>query len=120
MKVDGPIQYDVAIDCMVADKKVPDSEVSGKARFFIFPDLNRGNNTYKQCSVHREQWEFMLLWNILLRYHRLLFLILLFTRAFLNTSIFIGFPMLSIRNIRSDVMVSMVHLIDMLHSRGMY
>ena len=30
-----------------AKKKMPDSEVAGRATVFIFPDLNTGNNTYK-------------------------------------------------------------------------
>lgn len=48
MKVEGPIQYDAAIDPVVAAVKVKtDSEVAGKATVFIFPDLNTGNNTYK-------------------------------------------------------------------------
>jgi phosphate acetyltransferase len=47
LKLDGPIQYDAAIDATVASKKMPDSEVAGKATVFIFPDLNTGNNTYK-------------------------------------------------------------------------
>ncbi len=47
LKIDGPIQYDAAIDATVARKKMPDSEVAGKATVFIFPDLNTGNNTYK-------------------------------------------------------------------------
>ena len=47
LKLDGPIQYDAAIDATVAYKKMPDSEVAGKATVFIFPDLNTGNNTYK-------------------------------------------------------------------------
>ena len=47
LKIDGPIQYDAAIDASVAGKKMPDSEVAGKATVFIFPDLNTGNNTYK-------------------------------------------------------------------------
>lgn len=45
--VEGPIQYDAAIDPTVAKTKLPDSEVAGKASVFIFPDLNTGNNTYK-------------------------------------------------------------------------
>jgi phosphate acetyltransferase len=45
--IDGPIQYDAAIDATVAGKKMPDSEVAGKAPVFIFPDLNTGNTTYK-------------------------------------------------------------------------
>ena len=47
LKIDGPIQYDAAIDATVAGKKMPDSPVAGKATVFIFPDLNTGNNTYK-------------------------------------------------------------------------
>jgi phosphate acetyltransferase len=47
LKIDGPIQYDAAIDLAVAHEKMPDSEVAGRASVFIFPDLNTGNNTYK-------------------------------------------------------------------------
>jgi len=47
MLVEGPIQYDAAIDPKVAKKKLPNSQVAGKANVFIFPDLNTGNNTYK-------------------------------------------------------------------------
>jgi len=45
--VDGPIQYDAAIDPTVAKQKLPNSKVAGCATVFIFPDLNTGNNTYK-------------------------------------------------------------------------
>lgn len=45
--VEGPIQYDAAVEQSVADKKLPDSLVAGKATVFVFPDLNTGNNTYK-------------------------------------------------------------------------
>lgn len=45
--VEGPIQYDAAIDPVVAAKKLPQSKVAGQATVFIFPDLNTGNNTYK-------------------------------------------------------------------------
>jgi phosphate acetyltransferase len=45
--VEGPIQYDAAIDAAVARTKLPDSQVAGRATVFIFPDLNTGNNTYK-------------------------------------------------------------------------
>lgn len=45
--VEGPIQYDAAVEQSVADQKLPDSLVAGKATVFIFPDLNTGNNTYK-------------------------------------------------------------------------
>ena len=47
LKIEGPIQYDAAIDATVAQQKMPGSEVAGKATVFIFPDLNTGNNTYK-------------------------------------------------------------------------
>ncbi|WP_238889841.1 phosphate acetyltransferase [Mycobacterium sp. IDR2000157661] len=45
--VDGPIQYDAAVEPSVARTKMPDSEVAGRATVLIFPDLNTGNNTYK-------------------------------------------------------------------------
>ena len=47
LKVDGPIQFDAAIDPTVGLKKMPGSEVAGQATVFVFPDLNTGNNTYK-------------------------------------------------------------------------
>jgi len=47
LKIEGPIQYDAAVDSKVAKIKMPESEVAGKATVFIFPDLNTGNNTYK-------------------------------------------------------------------------
>jgi phosphate acetyltransferase len=47
LPVEGPIQYDAAVDPAVAATKVPDSAVAGKATVFVFPDLNTGNNTYK-------------------------------------------------------------------------
>ncbi|QES48165.1 phosphate acetyltransferase [Streptomyces venezuelae] len=45
--IEGPIQYDAAVDADVAATKLPDSEVAGRATVLIFPDLNTGNNTYK-------------------------------------------------------------------------
>jgi phosphate acetyltransferase len=45
--VEGPIQYDAAIDAAVARTKLPGSQVAGRATVFVFPDLNTGNNTYK-------------------------------------------------------------------------
>jgi phosphate acetyltransferase len=45
--VEGPIQYDAAIDPEVGRAKLPGSEVAGRATVFVFPDLNTGNNTYK-------------------------------------------------------------------------
>ena len=47
LALEGPIQYDAAIDPSVAKTKLPNSKVAGKATVFIFPDLNTGNNTYK-------------------------------------------------------------------------
>jgi phosphate acetyltransferase len=45
--VEGPIQYDAAVEPSVAATKMPDSLVAGHATVLIFPDLNTGNNTYK-------------------------------------------------------------------------
>ncbi|MGB6038348.1 MAG: phosphate acetyltransferase [Gordonia sp. (in: high G+C Gram-positive bacteria)] len=45
--VEGPIQYDAAVEPSVATAKMPDSPVAGRATVLIFPDLNTGNNTYK-------------------------------------------------------------------------
>jgi phosphate acetyltransferase len=47
LKIEGPLQYDAAVDVSVARKKLPGSEVAGHATVFVFPDLNTGNNTYK-------------------------------------------------------------------------
>ena len=47
LSIEGPIQYDAAVDAAVALKKLPESRVAGSATVFIFPDLNTGNNTYK-------------------------------------------------------------------------
>ncbi|WP_456379233.1 phosphate acetyltransferase [Lutibacter sp.] len=52
LKVEGPIQYDAAVDARIGKSKLPDSEVAGQANVLIFPDLNTGNNTYK--AVQRE------------------------------------------------------------------
>jgi len=54
LPLEGPIQYDAAVDPEVARTKLPNSEVAGRATVFIFPDLNTGNNTYKavQRSAH--------------------------------------------------------------------
>ena len=50
--VEGPIQYDAAVDPIVGKSKLPNSPVAGQANVLIFPDLNTGNNTYK--AVQRE------------------------------------------------------------------
>ena len=47
LDVEGPIQYDAAVDASVAKTKMPESSVAGRATVFVFPDLNTGNNTYK-------------------------------------------------------------------------
>ncbi len=47
LKVEGPIQYDAAVDEHVAELKLPGSEVAGRATVFIFPDLDTGNVAYK-------------------------------------------------------------------------
>lgn len=52
IKIEGPIQYDAAVDMRIGKSKMPDSEVAGHASVLIFPDLNTGNNTYK--AVQRE------------------------------------------------------------------
>jgi phosphate acetyltransferase len=52
LKVEGPIQYDAAVDPVIGNSKLPGSEVAGRASVLIFPDLNTGNNTYK--AVQRE------------------------------------------------------------------
>ena len=52
LKIEGPIQYDAAVDRSVGKSKMPNSEVAGQANVLIFPDLNTGNNTYK--AVQRE------------------------------------------------------------------
>ena len=50
--LEGPMQYDAAVDPTTAALKMPGSKVAGRATVFIFPDLNTGNNTYK--AVQRE------------------------------------------------------------------
>ncbi|KAB1443331.1 phosphate acetyltransferase [Pseudodesulfovibrio senegalensis] len=47
LPIEGPLQYDAAIDPAVAATKLPGSDVAGRATVFVFPDLNAGNNTYK-------------------------------------------------------------------------
>ena len=55
LMLEGPIQYDAAVDATVAHTKMPDSKVAGKATVFIFPDLNTGNNTYKAVQRSAKQ-----------------------------------------------------------------
>lgn len=44
---DGEIQFDTAVNSLVAEKKAPDSSLNGKANVFIFPSLNSGNIAQK-------------------------------------------------------------------------
>ena len=53
LALEGPIQYDAAVDPAVAKQKVKgESQVAGRANVCIFPDLNTGNNTYKARPSH--------------------------------------------------------------------
>ena len=47
LKIEAPVQYDAAIDPLVARKKLPNSDVAGRANVFVFPNLNAGNIGYK-------------------------------------------------------------------------
>jgi phosphate acetyltransferase len=47
LPLDGPIQFDAAVDPATAASKMPHSPVAGSATVMIFPDLNAGNITYK-------------------------------------------------------------------------
>lgn len=47
LKVEGPIQYDAAIDPVVAKTKLPQSAVAGHATVYVFPNLTAGNIAYK-------------------------------------------------------------------------
>ncbi|OPZ78433.1 MAG: Phosphate acetyltransferase [Alphaproteobacteria bacterium ADurb.Bin438] len=55
VEIDGPLQFDAAIDEEVAKHKLPNSKVAGKANIFIFPDLNCGNNCYKAVQRAAEE-----------------------------------------------------------------
>lgn len=47
VKIDGEMQLDAAINPRVAARKLPGSEVAGRANILIVPDLNSGNILYK-------------------------------------------------------------------------
>lgn len=45
--VEGPIQYDAAVDPTVGKQKAPNSSVAGQANVLVFPSLDAGNIGYK-------------------------------------------------------------------------
>jgi phosphate acetyltransferase len=47
LPLDGPMQFDAALDPRTAKGKMPNSKVAGKATVLIFPSLNAGNIGYK-------------------------------------------------------------------------
>ena len=47
LAIEGPIQFDAAVDEAVAATKLPGSDVAGKATVFVFPSLEAGNIGYK-------------------------------------------------------------------------
>ena len=56
LAIEGPIQFDAAVDAAVASKKLPGSDVAGKATVFVFPSLEAGNIGYK--AVQRSSGAF--------------------------------------------------------------
>ena len=44
LKIEGPIQYEAAVDMRIGKSKLPDSEVAGQASVLIFPDLKMNPN----------------------------------------------------------------------------
>lgn len=47
LAIDEDVQLDAAIVAEIAERKLPDSKVKGKANVLIFPDLEAGNIGYK-------------------------------------------------------------------------
>ncbi|WP_099331566.1 phosphate acetyltransferase [Actinomyces minihominis] len=47
LAIEGPLQFDAAIDATTGKQKAPQSSVAGRANVLIFPDLNAGNIAYK-------------------------------------------------------------------------
>ncbi len=47
LAIEGPIQFDAAVDVETAKVKLPNSPVAGRANVFVFPNLNCGNICYK-------------------------------------------------------------------------
>ncbi len=45
--IDGPMQFDAAVDAATASKKLPNSPVAGAANVFVYPNLSCGNICYK-------------------------------------------------------------------------
>ena len=56
LRVEGPIQYDAAVDASVAASKLPDSEVAGRATVFVFPDLTPGTTPTKPFRGLPGRW----------------------------------------------------------------
>lgn len=50
LSIDGPLQFDAAIDADTGAQKAPESSVAGRANVLIFPDLNAGNIAYKTAQ----------------------------------------------------------------------
>lgn len=46
-EIDGELQFDAAFVPAVAELKAPESKVAGKAKVFIFPEIQSGNIGYK-------------------------------------------------------------------------
>lgn len=47
LMIEGPLQYDAAVEPSVGKSKAPNSKVAGEANVLVFPDLNSGNIGYK-------------------------------------------------------------------------
>lgn len=47
LAIEGELQFDAAIDSVVAQQKAPESNVAGDASVFVFPELQSGNIGYK-------------------------------------------------------------------------
>mmetsp|Transcript_6827 Transcript_6827/g.9421 ORF Transcript_6827/g.9421 Transcript_6827/m.9421 type:complete len:1143 (+) Transcript_6827:100-3528(+) len=48
--IEGPLQFDAAVDPVVAAIKTKDNPVAGRANVLVYPDLNAGNTGYKSVQ----------------------------------------------------------------------